>query len=308
MPTRKSVLFSREALKGRNESAPVPYDLFEKESFAMREKPARGAGSRVSVPALYLLFCIALLAHGCSRTQAPKADTIDPPRNAPDKIHNPEPLDRTATGDGQTDGSPKNSYRIEIGDVFDVKIYNNPDLHETLVVRPDGRISLLLAEEVQAAGLTPTELDRVITEIYSNRISNPEVTIIMRKFIGNRVYVGGEVARPQEVRIEGRLTLLQAIYKAGGFRDTAKLKSVVLLRDSGSGMPQVHLVNVQEILDMGGGDVPLKPYDAIFVSKTFIAKADKFVDQYINKIVPKNLSAGFVWTYNLTPWMEIFNQ
>jgi polysaccharide export outer membrane protein len=273
----------------------------------MRTKPARGVRDWVSGPAVYLLFCIALLAHGCSRSQTPKVDTIDPPQNASAEMKNPASLDESDTIDERVNSSSTNTYRIEIGDEFDVKIYNNPDLQETLVVRPDGRISLLLAEEVQAAGLTPTELDRVITEIYSTRITNPEVTIIMRRFIGNRVYVGGEVARPQEVEIEGRLTLLQAIYKAGGFMDTAKIKSVVLLRDEGTGMPRVRLVNVQAILDVGDEDVLLQPYDAIFVSKTFIAKADKFVDQYINKIVPKNLSAGFVWTYNLTPWMEVFN-
>ena len=126
-------------------------------------------------------------------------------------------------------------YRIQVGDMFDVKVYNNPDLCENLVVRPDGRVSLLLANEVQAAGLTPAELGHVITGMYAKRLHNPEIAIIMRKFAGNRVYVGGEVNSPTEVLIEGSLTLLQAIYKAGGFKEeTAKLKSVVLLRDQGT--------------------------------------------------------------------------
>jgi len=222
--------------------------------------------------------------------------------NIPDQPAEP------AGGEEQAGDFAGLSYYIEIGDVFEVKIYNSPELAEVLVVRPDGKISLLLAEEIQAAGLTPAELDCVITDLYSKQLSAPQVTIIMRKFAGNRIYVGGEVNQPTELLIEGRLTLLQAIYKAGGFKQSAKHTSVVLLRDQGTDIPSVRLVDVKSILDGGEGNVLLYPYDAIFVPKTFIAKADQFVDQYINKIVPSSLSAGISWTYNLTPWLEVFNR
>jgi len=235
-------------------------------------------------------------------------ETTQPTENLSEEGNSPDQPAEPAGGDEQAGGFAGLSYCIEIGDVFEVKIYNNPELAEILVVRPDGKISLLLAEEIQAAGLTPAELDRVITELYSKRLSNPEVTIIMRKFAGNRIYVGGEVNQPTELLIEGRLTLLQAIYKAGGFKQSAKHTSVVLLRDQGTDIPSVRLVDVKSILDGGEGNVLLYPYDAIFVPKTFIAKADQFVDQYINKIVPSSLSAGISWTYNLTPWLEVFNR
>jgi polysaccharide export outer membrane protein len=257
---------------------------------------------------LISLFLMPVVVYCCSGTQTADREAIQPPRSFPEESREHEEGDKTAGERRPATPSAGQTYGIEIGDEFDVKVYNHPELSESLVVRPDGRISLLLAEEIQAAGLTPPELDRVITQLYCKRILNPEIAIIMRKFAANRVYVGGEVSTPTEVSIDGRLTLLEAIYKAGGFRETAKLKSVVLLRDQGTPEPSVLLVNVEELLASGKGDIELRPYDAVFVSKTFIAKADKFVDQYVNKIVPRAFTAGFAWTYNLTPWIEVFNQ
>ena len=239
-----------------------------------------------------------IMAWGCSGTQISDVETIHTPATQSEETGSPE----------QADSLEGFTYRLEVGDIFEVKVYNHQNLSESLVVRPDGKVSLLLAEEIQAAGLTPAELDSVLTEIYCERIHNPELAIILRKFAGNRVYVGGEVIDPKELWIEGRLTLLQAIYKAGGFKESAKINSVVLLRDRDSDTPEVKLVDVKKVLSQGVGDIVLYPYDAVFVPKTFIAKADKFVDQYINKIVPRNLSAGFAWTYNLTPWIEVFNR
>ncbi|MFC1890191.1 polysaccharide biosynthesis/export family protein [Thermodesulfobacteriota bacterium] len=249
-----------------------------------------------------------ITSSGCGHAQAPEIEASLTPPDTPAEEAAPEEPDETTGTDEQEDGRAVRPYRIEIGDIFDVKIYNNPGIGETLVVRPDGKISLLLAEEIQAAGLTPAELDAVITEIYSKRLLDPEIAIIMREFAGNRVYVGGEVKKPAELLIEGRLTLLQAIYKAGGFSESAKLKSVVLLRDQDREVPEVRLVDVEKILRVGEGDILLYPYDAIFVPKTIIAKVDKFVDQYINKVVPRNLTTSFAWTYDLNPWIEVFSQ
>lgn len=254
------------------------------------------------------LSVLLIIAFGCSSAQVRDPADGPAPEGAQEVAEETEGSIEPEAVNEDSDPPVDHTYRIEIGDVFDVKVYNHEELGENLVVRPDGKISMLLAEEIQAAGLTPPELDRIITEQYSRRLTDPEITIIMRNFAGNRVYVGGEVNKPTEVLIEGRLTLIQAIYMAGGFKDTAKLKSVVLLRDKGTDMPDVILVDVDKVLARGEGDIPLIPYDAIFVPKTIIAKADKLVDQYINKIVPRNLTASFAWTYDLNPWIEVFSR
>jgi len=199
-------------------------------------------------------------------------------------------------------------YRLQVGDEFDVKVYNHPELDEELIVRPDGKVSMLIAEDIAAAGLTPRELDLLLTEHCGRRIKDPHLAIVLRKFAGNRVYVGGEVHSPGQLYLEGPMTVLQSIYRAGGFKETAQPNSVLLLRDIGQARPAAYTLNLKDVQARGQGDAYLKPYDAIFVPKTFIAKADKFVDQYVNKIVPDNFIATFAWTYNLTPFLEVFNR
>ena len=272
----------------------------------MRRETTHGSRGECKAFTAALLIS-AIVTFGCSSTQITDQEPIRPTEPLSDEATGSEPLGEAVGGSARAEAPERPSYRIEVGDHFDVKIYGSPELKESLVVRPDGKVSLLLAEEIQAAGLTPAEFDSVLTEIYSRNLNNPQIAIIMRKFAGNRIYVGGEVNTPSEVVIEGRLTLLQAIYRAGGFRETAKLSSVVLLRDHGADMPEVLLVDVKNVLKSGQGDLLLYPYDAIFVPKTFIAKADKFVDQYINRIVPRNLTAGFSWSYDLNPWLEVFS-
>ena len=84
-------------------------------------------------------------------------------------------------------------YVIHAGDQLDIKFFYNPELNESVVVRPDGKISLQLIDEIQAAGLQPAELDQKLTDLYSRELKKPVLTVIVRSFTGQRVYVGGEV-------------------------------------------------------------------------------------------------------------------
>ena len=86
------------------------------------------------------------------------------------------------------------------GDQLEVKFFYNPELNEQVIVRPDGRISLQLANEIMVAGLTPLELTDLLKKKYSTEISKPEITIIVRTFTSQRVFVDGEVNRAGLVR------------------------------------------------------------------------------------------------------------
>jgi protein involved in polysaccharide export with SLBB domain len=189
-------------------------------------------------------------------------------------------------------------YEFQVGDVFDVKFFENPDLDQSVIVRPDGRISLPLVEDLLVVGMTPTALDEIITDKYREKIKEPEVTIILRQFAGQRVYVGGEVNNPGVLQLTARMTLLQSIFHGGGFKRSAKLDSVIVIRNKNN-KAELYRVDVDEILYEGGNDLALKPYDVVFVPKTFIAKADDFVDQYINQIIPEALRFGFNFVYSL---------
>ena len=186
-------------------------------------------------------------------------------------------------------------YRLTPGDEITIKIFELPELEETVRIRPDGRVSIQLLDDVEAAGKTPGELDRVITERYLEFYKNPRVTVIVREFANEKVFVGGEVAAPGLFELEGRLTVAGAVFLAGGLRDTAKRRDIILLRDSGSGTPLVMRVNLKRILKKGEPDIPLKPFDVVYVPPTTIAKVDQFVDQYIRRVLPVSLTAGFTY-------------
>ena len=110
------------------------------------------------------------------------------------------------------------AYVLQPGDNLDVKFYYNPELNEAVTIRPDGKISLQLIDEIPAAGLTPAQLDDTLTKAYAKQLKRPVVTVILRTFEGRKIYVGGEVGNPQVLNIPGKITALQAIINAGSFK------------------------------------------------------------------------------------------
>jgi protein involved in polysaccharide export with SLBB domain len=196
-------------------------------------------------------------------------------------------------------------YILQVGDIIDIKFFYNPELNEQVTIRPDGRISLQIIDAVQAAGLTPSVLDDILTEKYSTILRTAEITIIVKKVAGQKIYVGGEVNSPGVIRILGSLTTLQAIFQAGGFKNTAELKNVVILRNRGTQEPLFITINLKEDLKENAkhNDILLKAYDIVYVPKTTIAKLNQFVGQYIEKLIPITKSLGLV--YNINPEVEV---
>src|SRR5205823_922525 len=87
-------------------------------------------------------------------------------------------------------------YVLQRGDDVEIRAYNQPELDSTLRIRPDGKVSLLLLNDVQAAGLTPAQLSQFLTEAFSKHFRRPRITVIVKSFAAQTVYVGGEVAQP----------------------------------------------------------------------------------------------------------------
>jgi len=179
-------------------------------------------------------------------------------------------------------------YTMQVGDLLGVKFYQNPDLNEEVVVRPDGKISLQLVGDVQAAGLTPDDLAADLTKKYTGELATPRISIIVRQFGGQRVYVSGEVTKPGEVILQGGMTLYQAIQDRGGFLNTAHRKQVIVVRRGPNGKPEGHVVDLRPVEDgfHPAEDVPLQPYDEVFVPRSKIANVNVWVEQYITKNIP----------------------
>jgi len=202
----------------------------------------------------------------------------------------------------QSTGKPskqiKPEYILQVGDLMDIKFLYDPDLNESVRIRPDGRISLQIVDEVEAAGLNPAQLDAILTEKYSRVLNKPEVAVIVREFAGQKIYVGGEVASPGIIHLNSHMTALEAIFSAGGFRDTAQPGSVIVLSRSPENTRIVRKVDLKNALagNATEQDLVLKPFDVVHVPKSKVAQANKYVDQYIRKMIPLNLSAGFNYT------------
>jgi protein involved in polysaccharide export with SLBB domain len=141
----------------------------------------------------------------------------------------------------------------------------------------------------------PQLLNLNVDEILANRAADvvlgaADVVYVPKTNIS--VYVGGEVAHPGLMPLNGELTATAAVYQAGGFRETAKTNLLLLLRDSGKGSPIVTKLRLDDVLK-GKPDTVLQPFDVIYVPKSRIGKLDKFVDQYIRQVLPVSLGASF---------------
>jgi polysaccharide export outer membrane protein len=122
------------------------------------------------------------------------------------------------------------NYVIGPSDTLNIDIWKEPDISRTVPVRPDGKISLPLLNDVQAVGQTPMQLAAVITEKLSKYVTLPQVTVIVTAINSQRVYVLGEVARTGAYPMLPNMTVLQALSSAGGFSVYAKQSGVYVLR------------------------------------------------------------------------------
>jgi len=173
------------------------------------------------------------------------------------------------------------------GDEIEVKFFYTPELNITQTVRPDGNISLELIREVRAQGKTPAELRDELMRLYDPHLKAPEIAVVARSFYNQRVFVGGQVLRPGEVEIPGRMTALEAIMEVGGFDlRVAERKDVIVIRYSGD-KRYAYKLNLKEAT-AGKETEPfyLQPKDIVYVPRTTIAKINQWIDQHINKIIP----------------------
>ena len=193
-------------------------------------------------------------------------------------------------------------YYLQPGDNLEIKFFHNPELNENVLIRPDGKISLQLIDEIQAAGLTPAQLDDILTKKYSRQLKQSVLTVILKSFGGQKIYVGGEVNSPQVLTVAGKVNALQAIFDAGGLRNDAKLSSVIIVSRGPDHQPFARKVNLKKALN---GKIPedeylLKPFDMVYVPKTMLAKADQFIT-HIYKFIPPRVGLSFQYELHNEP-------
>jgi len=159
------------------------------------------------------------------------------------------------------------SYIIGESDLLDIDVWKQKEITREVPVRPDGKISLPLVGQIQAAGLTPLQLQANITEKLKAYISNPEVTVIVANPLSHQFNIVGQVARPGTYPLSEAMTVLDGIAEAGGFRDFAKETKIYVLRPMPGGIRVRIPFNYKNVIK--GKDlsqnVALKPGDTIVV-------------------------------------------
>jgi polysaccharide biosynthesis/export protein len=158
------------------------------------------------------------------------------------------------------------TYVIGPADVLEIDVWKEPAVTRTVPVRPDGKISLPLLQDVQAAGLTPAELGSKLTEQFKKFFTAPEVTVIVTQMNSQRIYILGEVNHPGPQALLPKMTVLQALSDAGGLSDFANRKKIYVLRKKNGSNLRLPFNFKKAVQGQGGGqDIVLQPGDTIVV-------------------------------------------
>jgi polysaccharide export outer membrane protein len=149
---------------------------------------------------------------------------------AQEKSDKSAPAAADASSTAQKAATADPNYLIGSQDVLNVSVWKEAELTQTVPVRPDGKISLPLLNDVQAAGLTPTQLAENLTESLKKFVTNPQVTVIVTQMNSQRIYILGEVTRAGAYPLLPNMTILQGLSNAGGFTQFANLKKIYMFR------------------------------------------------------------------------------
>jgi len=227
------------------------------------------------VRATWAVACLlaVLLASGCSNKQTVRSDafptretpileeTVQPAADSPPSV--PVKGAEAAAGIPPPQEGPQ--YKLGPEDVLRVSVWENKDLTLDLVVRPDGKISMPLIQDVVAEGRTASELADTIHQRLLVFIKDPQVSVIVLQVNAPKYYVIGNVAKPGTYSLRGETSVLQALALAGGFTQFASTRSIKLIRNT-SGKQEVRKVNYNDMIDEGGeGNYLLKSGDTIVV-------------------------------------------
>ena len=199
-----------------------------------------------------------------------------------------------------TDENPKaQEYTLGEGDVLYISVWQEDDLSQEVIIRPDGKLSFPLAGDVPASGLTFTQLKDDLTERLKEYIRYPVVSISLKKLGGKKVIVLGEVTHPGVYSVTGKNTVLEAIALAGGFTEHAVHSSVILVR-GGLQTPEGKRLDLSRAIKKPdiGQNVTLQSEDIVYVPKKFIANLNYVLSQIIEPI-----SRG-VWTLYMFESLE----
>jgi polysaccharide export outer membrane protein len=172
-------------------------------------------------------------------------------------------------------------YRIEPTDVLDIHYRYTPEFDQTVTVQPDGFATLQIVGDLKLQGLTLDQAKAAVIAKASQRLKDPEITLVLKEFEKPYFVVGGEVNTPGKFEMRGQVTALQAIAMAGGFKTaSAKHSQVILFRRVGPDMAKTEILDLKTVMNPKAKAEPLadlRPGDLLVVPQNEISKIERFV-------------------------------
>ena len=185
----------------------------------------------------------------------------------------PLPPDQVRTAD-PSGTSQEDNYVIGPGDMLNIFVWRNPEISTTVPVRPDGKISTPLVEDMVAVGKTPTILARDIEEVLAEYIRSPKVNVIVQGFVGTfaeQIRVVGQAAQPMALSYREQMTLLDVMIEVGGLTDFAAGNRSKVVRKTPDGRSEEYRVRLDDLLNDGdmSQKIQMRPGDVVVIPESF---------------------------------------
>lgn len=170
-------------------------------------------------------------------------------------------------------------YRLQPEDKIEVQYRYTPEYNALVSIQPDGFVSLPFTGDVKVMGLTLEAAGAAIARKAGERLSAPEVSVLLREYVKPYFVVAGEVAHPGRFDLRGSVSVVEAIAQSGGFKESSKHSQVVLVHKVDPEHAEVKLLNLNRLMSAGGirEDLELRSGDMLIVPKTLISKVDPYI-------------------------------
>ena len=195
----------------------------------------------------------------CAQTQAVRARTVQAPKLGTFGV--------------------EERYVLQPGDVIEIQYRYTPEFNQTISVQPDGYVSLQIGGDVKVSGRSLDDVRELILTKARTRLASPELTVILKEFQKPYVVVAGEVPQPGKFELREKLTAIQAVLLAGGFKDSARSSQIVVFRKLNADTAEVKTLNFRTLRHTSDleNDLTLQAGDMILVPRNRISKIERYV-------------------------------
>jgi polysaccharide export outer membrane protein len=213
--------------------------------------------------------------------------TTSPPTTRPSRVSQSPQAPRLGTF------GTEERYVLHPGDVLEIQYRYTPEFNQTVTVQPDGYISLEIGGDLKVGGRNLEQVRAGLLAKARTRLASPEITVILKEFQKPYVVVAGEVAQPGKFEVREKLTAVQAVLLAGGFKDSAKSSQILVFRKLNADMAEVKMLNFKTLRQTSDleNDLTLQPGDMILVPRNRLSKIERYVRiaslaTFLNPLIP----------------------